>query len=605
MRCPNCSFQNPDGADECKICGYELETNSTPKSNSKRRFDDDDSLDKSFDELFGATETKSSKSRFGSKKLEERFEEYAAMPEDEDEVIDTLTPKNDAFESALPDDLHWLENLQKDIAEVENEFDTLRYKRPSTKFIHDPSDVDPDENVDDGDDKGADDNVVGGENSAHDDTEDADDENVINLNFIVREPIVPEASFEPKYEAKIESKFEPKLDAKFEAKPASKSKRAIAFEESEDDPSFFDTLEDEDYKESSSLHNPNAKRNRIIVIAILVVIVILFALKLTTKPDANKNTDTETDLPTTETPATTDNTSTATDDYNTAISEQVGLFFSQLQAYTNNGNINVLSLFVDSQAALEQLSTFKKQGSIDDFQITMPEIQNPGDLSQPNIITDIWVDVDMTRTADSKTQTSSSRWQFVWSYLEEQWRIDSLVIESGSGTISVDNNNPTTDTTTPTTTTPNTTPSETTDTTTAVRPEGFIASGTFTGGIITDGQDVSQIRFGKHETFDRLVFDLSKWIGTTPVEMVDEACHYSTNISADGMTITLNLNGVRGVSAGSPDLRHSELINSVVASFPEDDSAVTFTIKLNQKTDYKVFTLSNPGKIVVDMAIHE
>jgi hypothetical protein len=39
----------------------------------------------------------------------------------------------------------------------------------------------------------------------------------------------------------------------------------------------------------------------------------------------------------------------------------------------------------------------------------------------------------------------------------------------------------------------------------------------------------------------------------------------------------------------------------VTAYFPEDDSMVGFTIELNQASEYKVFSLKSPGKIVIDV----
>ena len=62
-------------------------------------------------------------------------------------------------------------------------------------------------------------------------------------------------------------------------------------------------------------------------------------------------------------------------------------------------------------------------------------------------------------------------------------------------------------------------------------------TGSFKGGIITDGQDINSIRYGNHDQFERLVIDLTEWQKTNAdgsAVKVNEACHYEATISDDG-----------------------------------------------------------------------
>jgi hypothetical protein len=689
MRCPNCSFLNPDDADECKICGYELTPDpaSEPPKRTKRSFDDDDEdLDKTVDALFGEMPAqKKPKEKSTVKRVDKRFEAYAEMPDADDEPISE-------------DELRWLERLQRDIKQVDDEFDRMRRKN-STPTVSEPdhrtekvSVVNNATSASSQDDDSAhikkpsetdylseeaspdlaeDTKVFKGEQTfdTHKfrptiievDTEttapntaerietgahfnsrasytqtdktiashkpDVLDQDVLDQNEVLEETDVMEKAdgheentaadifnetaksndvkkaFKPvSSEAEItsdsvdnfdESQIHPQehhhtvdgeevihlnftvSEATGEEMPKARNHREMA----EDAPIAYEAL-DEDPRV-----NPNAHRNRMIIFAVLAVILIIIFLKMFIRTTPEEPAEPINATPTVTAPAEKPSSSAA-------IAEQTGIFFGQLQSYVNGGNIAVLSMFEDSQNALEQLAAFKAIGTLDDFTLSMPETIDVTDSKA-----DVSVTVNLSRTIDGTSVQSDSTWAFSWEEVEDIWRINTLVISSQEGSTTV-NNNGTTQNPAQNTSSGG---SSTATTTTAEKPEGFIATGTFSGGIVTDGQDVSGIRFGKHELFERVVLDLSVWTGGTPTERVDEACHYEAKISDDGKSVILTLSGARGVSAGTPDLSRSTFFKSVEASFPEDDSTVSFTILLNQASEYKVFQLKSPGKIVVDV----
>jgi len=570
MKCPNCSFLNTDDAEECKICGYAL--NPTPPSKSRYALDDAD-LDKSVDAIFGT----SNKSM--PKNLDKRFEEYANMPDDDEEP--TITDK----------ELHWLETLKRDMATVDEEFDHLKKEsnvplthpenlaqetaenvlednhakkqepepeaeaETETEHAPEPEDA-PDENVAKQNDEPIYTSSQAAETEPTTDTSEAEnplDEDeaydVINLNLLAKDP--------KKYEKDIEAFHSGSVDD----------------QES--------TLEEEYYQNAT-------RRNRLLILLVLAVIVILVLFKLlsgsdkTETPAAEDPIDNQVEEPITQ-----------NDDMTSEVlAEQTGIFFGQLKAYVNDDNIAVLSRFENSQNALEQLNRFKNEGSLDDFRLTMPAIDVIDPMGTP-----ITIDVAIDRTVNDKSVTSEDTWHFNWIYIDTQWLIQSLEIQSKDGTTTVDdtpssNNPPSTSTPSPETSSPANT----------IKPEGFSTTLSFTGGIITDGQDVSNIRFGRHDAFDRLVFDLATWTGNTgPGENVEESCHYEATISDDGKTITLLLSGARGASATLPDLAGSDYFSAISVFYPKDDSAVGFNITLKQASAYKVFNLKTPGRIVVDV----
>jgi hypothetical protein len=647
MRCPNCSFLNPDDADECKICGYELTPStsdpaSEQKKKSKHRFDDDEDLDKTVDALFGEMAPQSKhKPKEKSKRVDKRFEAYAEMPEAEDEPISE-------------DELRWLERLQRDIKQVDDEFDRLRHSavHPDAKqsdsdnlragavagstvtdYLSEAAspDLAEDTKVFKGEqtfdtykfkpaiteveasDSDAPDEIPEGTVSATASFEMPAEPSVNpSVNPSAEAPAaMPDAPSDEEHDEPLAASMESPVDntdempihpqsvthtvdgeevihlnftvsEAAETAPAPKAPQILSQDEDAD--IDYEAL-DEDPN-----FNPNAHRNRMIILFVLLIILVIIFFKMFIRTTPETASSPEDTTPAVETPVETESPSEA-------IAEQTGIFFGQLQSYVNNGNIAVLSMFADSQNALEQLAAFKARGTLDDFTLSMPDTIDVTD-SKANVD----VVVTLNRTIDGAAVQSDSTWSFSWEEADTIWHINTLVIASQDGSTTVDNSSTSNSSGSSTSSSGATTSSSTsTATTTAEKPEGFIATGTFTGGIITDGQDISGIRFGKHELFERVVLDLSAWTGGTPTERVDEACHYDAKISDDGKTITITLSGARGVSAGTPDLTRSTYFKSVTAYFPEDDSMVGFTIELNQASEYKVFSLKSPGKIVIDV----
>lgn len=128
------------------------------------------------------------------------------------------------------------------------------------------------------------------------------------------------------------------------------------------------------------------------------------------------------------------------------------------------------------------------------------------------------------------------------------------------------------------------------------------------GGEVSDGLDVSSVRYGEHAEFVRIVFDVAYWKGYES-EMIGKAAKstgsYTSVISDNHREIILGLHGFRAFSASISEL-NSVLKNFVVFSkitdeAYADDSAVFLKVSSGSPLCYRIFPLKKPSRIVIDI----
>ncbi len=133
---------------------------------------------------------------------------------------------------------------------------------------------------------------------------------------------------------------------------------------------------------------------------------------------------------------------------------------------------------------------------------------------------------------------------------------------------------------------------------------GYKSSGYFSGGKITDGLDVKSIRWHKHDGYERLVFDIYKWdgvFGNNPYEKTNEVGVYQIGKeNADVLSLDGELSGYRSFSAKKPYLKNSKIIKDMEI-YSDDESGFLFSFSLKKPASYKVFTLKNPARIIIDI----
>lgn len=143
-----------------------------------------------------------------------------------------------------------------------------------------------------------------------------------------------------------------------------------------------------------------------------------------------------------------------------------------------------------------------------------------------------------------------------------------------------------------------------TEPTTGPKLEGFISAGGFKGGTQTSGQDIAYARFGLHDGFERVVFDIYEWIGGKPTDTVPEIGPYETSLSQDGKTLTITLEGAINAYAKQEviDLKGSKTLVSIAYDTPSTGESVQIKMNFSEPIIYKVFNLKGPARLVVDFS---
>ena len=136
-------------------------------------------------------------------------------------------------------------------------------------------------------------------------------------------------------------------------------------------------------------------------------------------------------------------------------------------------------------------------------------------------------------------------------------------------------------------------------------------SGKVMGGQRTDGNDLYSIKFGKHDTFERLVLSIHKW--TTDENLVPKGdsppaaipCQFEVTYEEYPFRLYFDLEGVRWTSATLPTLASSEYICSRYFIFPDSWGNARLAVTFKKPMQYEVFELHDPARIVVDIKAKE
>lgn len=286
-------------------------------------------------------------------------------------------------------------------------------------------------------------------------------------------------------------------------------------------------------------------------------------------------------------------------------------FFKSLPDFVNKGNLSTLSVFTSTQEALETLTEFANIGNLEHYlsaEIISFEEENDHAAYQ--------IRTDLSRLVDGQQTNMVVLWDFSVILNQNLWSIESIGIESSvsgesisgestSGEIKPETTEAPTAETTEKATQPTT--ESTTEPTTEkqVQLEGFKLSGQFSGGEVTIDQDITVARFGIHESYDRLVFEMYAYAGLVkPTQTADTVTAYNATLSEDGTIIKVHMIGALEASASQMaiDFKGKDTIKSISYSNASEGDAIDITIVLSQPSQFKVFSLKSPGKLVIDIA---
>lgn len=366
-------------------------------------------------------------------------------------------------------------------------------------------------------------------------------------------------------------------------------------------------------EESDSEPRQRPGYNTRIIIAtfgVLIVLIALFKVGLLDAPWRYENGNLET---TEATEALTESTTSIAANNDITIGDlpamtPINNFLNALPDFINKGNLVILADFKRSQDALEVLTPFANIGNLE--KISAYEVVSSDATDEEGIFT---VNTQLNRLINGQQTVVNAIWNFAVVNQSGTWKIDALgvqteglIIASKPIETTTESISPTEPATQPATqpTTQATTEKTTEATTESTALSGFISSGGFSGGEGSFGQDVAYARYGFHQTYERIVFDIYEWIGGQPSTRTERITLYASNISADGKTISITLNGAIDAYARTSgiDLKGSQNIKSVDYMDPGNGDAVAIIISLTQKSQYKVFELKSPARLVIDIA---
>jgi|GEM_PF-1304095 hypothetical protein len=332
-----------------------------------------------------------------------------------------------------------------------------------------------------------------------------------------------------------------------------------------------------------------SKNFRIVLLLVILAALLIFLLKssLSAAPWHYDSGDAATTVAESTTAAGTTETSGTPED-------AINAFFDALPGFVNDGSITILNVFVSGQQALDPLMAYAATGEFKGLiELTTEDFTLDGNMATYIVTSKI------ERLIDGVSEIQEETWAFNLVSDGSQWLIQTLSIGDGAldTTASSDSETQAQTTNAQTTTQTQTTTQAATQSTTVASsgeaPEGYLASGTFSGGYGTTGTDIASVRYGDNTTYKRLVLDFKNPDGTT----ADKCPDYSAVIGSDGKTLTLTVQSIANIASVNPkDLGG---ISAFTSTFPQDGS-VQITITFEDASYYKVFDIKEPARLIID-----
>ena len=133
---------------------------------------------------------------------------------------------------------------------------------------------------------------------------------------------------------------------------------------------------------------------------------------------------------------------------------------------------------------------------------------------------------------------------------------------------------------------------------------GYKSYGYFSHNGSGEDLDIKTIRWHQHKGYERLVFDIYEWdgvFGENPYQRSNFTGVYQIGTEKKG-TLFLDgeVSGYRAFSADMPSFSKSKIIKKMEV-YSNDDGSFLFSVKLKRAAAYKVFTLKNPARIIIDI----
>ncbi len=118
----------------------------------------------------------------------------------------------------------------------------------------------------------------------------------------------------------------------------------------------------------------------------------------------------------------------------------------------------------------------------------------------------------------------------------------------------------------------------------------------YDGGTLGNGFDIKNIRKGRHNGYLRLVFDVYE--EANPAYSVGR---YRGTYNVYTNKISITLEGYRKFSAALPSFSSNENIEKIFVEKSLEEQGFNVYIKLLDEAKVKIFDLSNPARLVIDI----
>lgn len=135
------------------------------------------------------------------------------------------------------------------------------------------------------------------------------------------------------------------------------------------------------------------------------------------------------------------------------------------------------------------------------------------------------------------------------------------------------------------------------------KQDQYMQGGVFTGGEMKDATMIGNIEHGIHEEFERLVLDLHEWIPEETGEPKSVPSSFEVIKEAYPSRLVYSLQGLRAQPSNEdlPNLENAAYFSSMAITPIFDDTTVELAAYIQDSTEFEVYELHEPAKIVTDV----
>lgn len=126
----------------------------------------------------------------------------------------------------------------------------------------------------------------------------------------------------------------------------------------------------------------------------------------------------------------------------------------------------------------------------------------------------------------------------------------------------------------------------------------FQSEGKFVGGTVTENKNISNFKWGRWAEFERLVFEIKADVDGKQDDIVP---YYEVVMVDEQPLIVVVFGGTNQIKSKIPSLSKSNLIEKIEKIDLKKEGFVSFSIKLKENKECRVFQLKKPNRVVIDI----